>query len=358
MSTFSVEVVEVEIMSHDNADNLEIAKVGGYTSIVSKGDYVSDDKAVYIPEQSILPDDVIEDLGLIGRLSGKAKNRVKAVKLRGVLSQGLLHPLFFGRLSGRNYAVGDDVQDDLGITKYVPLIPESMSGDVKNSLGLTLNYDIENFKRDPMLIDAGIEMVATEKIHGTWCCFGITVKEEDTIVTSKGLSSKHLSFKLDEGINTTNLYVKKWREFGTSLRNTILTLPYYILGEIYGRGVQDLQYGLTGKNFRVFDVYMGNPGSGGYLPWDLLLEFCKEMNLKNVPSVERFIMPGSLDERKELLNEISSRSSLVGLKGSLMEGVVIRPIYTETRNTQGCRWIQKFINEKYLLRKGNITEFE
>ena len=356
MSTFNVDIVELEIHPHENADKLEVARIGGYTCIVGKGDYTSGDKAVYIPEQAILPDDVIEYLGLTGRLSGKAKNRVKAIKLRGVLSQGLLHPLTVGRLQGKIFSTGDDFQSMLGITKYVPQIPESMGGDVKNSLGLTINYDIENFKRDPMLIAPGIEMVATEKIHGTWCCFGITEDIADTVVTSKGISAKHLSFKLDEGTNASNLYVRKWKEFEDLLRQSALWKPFYVLGEIYGQGVQDLTYDVEGKDFRVFDIYLGYPGAGKYLSWDALVSFCNKIGMKHVPEVEKFTMPDTLEERNDMFQEISVRNSLVG--GAMMEGVVIRPVGDDRYSDMGNRWIQKYVSDRYLLRKGDVTEFE
>ena len=74
---------------HPNADALEIAQIEDYMSLVQKGVYHTGDLVVYLPEASVVPQDVIEELGLEGRLAGKTKNRVKAIKLRGVLSQGL-----------------------------------------------------------------------------------------------------------------------------------------------------------------------------------------------------------------------------------------------------------------------------
>ena len=60
---------------------------------MQKGVYKTGDLGVYIPEQAVLPEWVISRLGLEGRLAGKAQNRVKAIKLRGVLSQGLIYPV-------------------------------------------------------------------------------------------------------------------------------------------------------------------------------------------------------------------------------------------------------------------------
>ena len=360
MSSFNIQVVEVEISPHGNADKLELAKIGGFNSIVAKGSYQTGDKVVYIPEQSILPDDVIDTLGLTGKLSGKAKNRVKAIRLRGVLSQGLVHPLNQGRLQNGEYSIGDDLQDALGIVKYIPQVPEAMNGDVNGSATTTLKYDIENFKRQPDLIDTDTAMLATEKIHGTWCCFGVDIKNpQDTIVTSKGLSSKQLIFKIGDGDNTGNLYVRLWRELQDQILNVKQpdeVLRYFILGEIYGRGVQDMHYGLNEKSFKVFDVYVDNEFNGRYLTRKEIEEYCISAGLDIVPIIERFVMPESVDDRINLLSEISLRDSVVG--GQLMEGVVIKPADVDVTSPQGDRWIQKFVSEKYLMRQGDVTEYE
>ena len=55
MSTFAVHVVRVAIEPHDNADALEIARVGDYRSVVRKGQFQSGELVAYIPEQPVLP---------------------------------------------------------------------------------------------------------------------------------------------------------------------------------------------------------------------------------------------------------------------------------------------------------------
>jgi len=90
MSSFQVTVEKLVILPHPNADALELAQVSGYRAVVAKGRYVTGDLACYIPEQAVLPPDLIAELGLEGKLAGPAKNRVKAVRLRGELSQGIV----------------------------------------------------------------------------------------------------------------------------------------------------------------------------------------------------------------------------------------------------------------------------
>ena len=73
MSTFSVEAHNLVILPHANADALEIAQVGGYLSVVRKGEFVSGDLAVYIPEAALLPDQLLKEIGLWDEEKGKGR---------------------------------------------------------------------------------------------------------------------------------------------------------------------------------------------------------------------------------------------------------------------------------------------
>ena len=178
MAEFECKVYKLEILPHPNADVIELAKVGDYLSIVKKGDFQTGDLGVYIPEAAICPNWLIVELGLEGKLAGKDKNRVKAIKLRGILSQGLIYPVHYHpREDGDRYEIsingkwlivkeGQDVTEELGIIKWSPPIPVHMAGEVWNAHGMTLKYDVENFKKYPNVLNEGEHVVMTEKIHG------------------------------------------------------------------------------------------------------------------------------------------------------------------------------------------------
>ena len=195
MSSFDVKVTRIRAIEPiENADMIELAIVGDYRSVVRKGDFRAGDLAVYIPEASLLPERLIEKMGLTGKLAGKDKNRVKAVKLRGCLSQGLLLKLDSLTIGKSAYTVsnvlefyntacdrvdrmvvweGDNVTPYLGITKYEPVIPAQFAGEVYNAgYERTVNYDIENFKKYPDILLSGEQVVFTEKVHGTFCGVG------------------------------------------------------------------------------------------------------------------------------------------------------------------------------------------
>ena len=200
MNNFLIKIFAIKIEPHPDPETtaLECARIGDYRIVVQKGVYQDGDKVAYIPQDSILPDNLIGELGLEGRLAGSQKNRVKAIRLRGQLSQGLVYPM-------PNRDIGDDVTIELGITKYEPPIPASMSGEVVAARGKTLRHEVESLKRYPDVFQAKQEVVITEKIHGSWTCLGLY--ENEPIITSKGLSAKGLIFSPN---NEANLY---WQQY-------------------------------------------------------------------------------------------------------------------------------------------------
>jgi RNA ligase (TIGR02306 family) len=379
MAEFKAEVVRVTIEEHPNADALELAVIGDYRAIVVKDHFKTGDLGVYIPEQSIVPAWLIAEMGLEGRLAGKQQNRVKAIKLRQQLSQGLVYPAREkgighciivrddeGEMRLRTVSEGEDVTELLGITKWEPQIPTSMNGKCWNATGRTIHFDIENFKRYPDVLVEGEEVVFTEKLHGTWCCFG--KNGDDYIVTSKGLSDRGLAFVLDDD-NERNLYCRHFLKFGGKEMVDFLIVMsgmenVYILGEIFGRGVQDLAYGTQKPTFRIFDIYYGNPqgrgvGTNGYLNFGDLettmtaLNFnsMKDVNIEMVPVLYR----GPFS--KEMMDEHTDGMETVSGKGeNIREGIVMHPVEERDHPDIG-RVILKSVSEKYLLRKGKVTEF-
>src|SRR6478672_11878081 len=125
MSTLRVTAEPLTIHVHPNADALELAQVGLYRAVVAKGAFRTGDHAIYIPEQSVLPPELIEEIGLTGRLAGPAKDRVKAIRLRGELSQGIvcLPKALNGADLAAAHASGEDFAERLGVTKWVPPVP-------------------------------------------------------------------------------------------------------------------------------------------------------------------------------------------------------------------------------------------
>lgn len=370
MSEFGVFPVRISALEPiPDADLIELATVQGYRCVVGKGQWSVGDWALYIPEQAILPEAVIAKLGLEGRLSGTDKNRVKAVRLRGCLSQGLLLGLRDAGILMDHTGVPDtdaghpcfplnpeaDYAPGLGITKYEPRVPASMSGVGIPAPGLERWCDIQNIKALRTLQEGvggrwldpfgGLCVSVTEKVHGT--CFISTMLRDGTVyVSSKGVSGRDCALAEDAG----NLYWQAFRE------NEIAQVLQVILndnpgapsaslyGEVYGPGVQDLQYGLSKRAFVAFSARVG----GSWLTRTELNLACRDFC-----DVVPVLYAG--DYNYEKISALATGQNVAGKPGShIREGVVVTAqpegLY------KGSRLIAKFINPAYLLRQ-NGTEF-
>ncbi|MGW2560213.1 RNA ligase (ATP) [Streptomyces sp. NPDC001514] len=355
MSTLRVTAELLTIHEHPNADALELAQVGLYRAVVAKGAYRSGDIAVYIPEQAVLPAGLIEELGLTGRLAGKASDRVKAVRLRGELSQGIVcRPKALAH-TDLEQAVSDgtDFAELLGITKWSPPIPPTMSGDVESAPDLLPWVDIENLQRYPDIFEPGEPVVLTEKLHGTACLVTYVAEGEQVLVSSKGFGAKGLALKEDP----RNLY---WRavhghgvaEAAARLAGKLGASRVGIFGEVYGAGVQDLSYGANARStelgFAVFDVSAEIDGQVRWLDAAELLD-------GELPLVPRLYEGPYVLET--VLEFASGRETVSGRDLHLREGVVIRPATERYSPMVGGRAIAKSVSPAYLTRKGG-TEYE
>lgn len=383
MSTFKVTVEKLRILEHPNADALELAEVGLYRAVVRKGQYKTGDYALYIPEQAVLPPELIDELGLTGKLAGKEKNRVKAVRLRGELSQGIvcrpeslkinwtvdLSEEWF--VDGMRIWAGQrdceaDRSEDLGITKWVPPIPVGMAGDVEAATNLLRWIEIENIKRYPGMFEPGEEVIATEKIHGT--CFLLTydVYEEKFLVTSKGMGSKNLVLKESD----TNLYWRAARRFdlknlAQEIADAFSSGRVGLFGEVFGKGVQDLHYGRDAGSddtlgFALFDVMVQEKeGDVRFLSAEFF-----NANVRNAAYHARTFIPvapvlyrGPYDY--ELLAKLAEgKEQVSGRELHIREGLVVRPQREQRSELTGGRKIAKFVSDAYLTRGGDATEYE
>lgn len=369
MSEFVVRVVPItRIDPHLDADRIELAVIGEFRSVVVKGRFKTGDLVAYIPEASLVPGALLNEMNLVGKLAGSQKNRVKAMRFRGQLSQGICYPTRPG------WVAGQDVTDELGITKYVPPIPVHLSGQVSNVGGRnTIRYDIENWKRYPTVLQTGEQVVFTEKIHGTFTGIGVLPEcmdeHGDVVVFSKGIGAAGLAFK-DVPENIHNLYIRVSRHFrlperiradvvfGPILRSR---QPVFVLGEIFG--VQDLKYGASTKQdqtmgFRVFDIFTGYQSdmTGRFLDDAELETACVRLGVPRVPIIWR----GPFS-RETMLLFTNGQETVSGKTLHVREGIVMRPVIERKDSTLplGGRVQLKSISEDYLLRKGlETTEFE
>jgi len=319
MSTHKCEVVRVTMREHPDADALSIVDVFGWQCVVRTELWADGDLAVYVPPESVVPDpDEITELGGVA-------GRIKAIKLRGVVSYGLLMHAPKGAVEG------DDLMERLGITHYEPPLPMSCGGEAeKGPAGHWPHYDVENFRNAAYghLLVPGEDVAITEKIHGG----------NSRYVWTEGrqwAGSRKEWKREDPG----NLY---WQALSQNpwLGEWCRSHPgVAVYGEVYGR-VQDLRYG-AGRNdifFAAFDILQ----NGRWLDWDDAQAIAA--GLRWVPILHR----GPFDE--ELAKELAEGDSSVPRAGHAREGVVVRP--TTERWSQEIGRVQlKIVSSRYLTKK-------
>lgn len=383
MSSFQVPLIAIdEIEGHPNADAIEVAVIHRYRSVVRKAEgYKTGDKVVYIPQASVIPEYLLKRLGLwdeakgVGRLGGPNFNRVSASKFRGLLSQGIClgvtadaddQDLFYVdgenvRISAR---VGDDMAGFLGITKWIPPIPDELLGEVfAPGREVTVDFDIEDVKAFPDAMIEGEEVEYTEKMHGVFTGLTIVPAEDvkalglaefafgpdsNMLLYSKGLGAQGLAFKAVEA-NENSVYVRATAGLRARLANfaTSIREPLTIMGETFGPGVQDLHYGKE-LGFRMFGACTGYRGGLEHYGPERRAELAAALGVEQVHCFYRG--PFSW----ETLAEHTDGKTSTGAD-HIREGVVVTPVKQRDHIRLG-RVIVKSVSEKYLLRKGG-TEF-
>lgn len=225
MSNFEVKIEPIFISQHPDADALEIGNIGdpnGWQCVVKKGLYKTGDLVAYIGENAVVPEWVLKQYGFWseeknkGLLAGSKGDRVKMVRLRGAPSLGICIPIKMEqiqnaksgwlRLNGSELLTfqGDDVSAELGVTKYEPPIPAQLAGEVFNgSTYVGVNYDIEDIKKFPNVLEEGEQVQMTVKIHG---CVDrdtlIMLPNGDQLPIHQIISERHqnvLSFDTESG---------------------------------------------------------------------------------------------------------------------------------------------------------------
>ncbi|MDF5722134.1 MAG: RNA ligase family protein [Rhizonema sp. PD37] len=326
MSIFKVEVVEIDnVTHHPNADRLDLVTIKGmsYQVVTARDIFKTADKAFYFPIDSVIPQNFVEEFGISSYYSKK----LRAAKLRGIFSEGLLIPLvkdIYGTPS-----VGEDWSNFFGVTKYETPIPSSMAGEPESFIGHYKFPTPENLKRFKDVFAQGEQVFVTEKIHGT----NFTV-----MVDSEGIShvGSHNYFWKNNDKNQKLVNIRAYRE-----NPALQKLPpnTQVFGEIYG--VQDIKYGL--KDGEIAIAVFAVKQSRDFLGFLSFQEFCLRYHLPTVPC----LYTGGYDW--ERISQFNNADSVLS-PDCMMEGVVIQPLIERTHPEIG-RVAMKLVSDRYLLRK-------
>jgi RNA ligase (TIGR02306 family) len=357
LSDIKITVERVDaIEPHPNADRLEVVKILGTQTVVPKGQYQVGFLVVFFPPDILLPGDVSAKLGVQNYLKPalfdglKIPCRVAAKRLRGVASYGFIALLSDVMPNACGVSIGKDVTECFHAIKYEPPVRYSNNGaawgdGAAEPAEFHRYTDIQNFYRYPNTIKDGTEVRVTEKIHGTNCRVGLLrLNDEWTFVAGSHKTSR----KKYDAKGNLSLYWRPLEEEGllhmlTDLcdeRNNVI-----IFGELYGPGIQDLDYGVPPGTvqFRVFDISI----NGHYLGWAAVKGLCYVFGVPTVPLI--YEGPFARAGLENLTNGPSTLPGKNAFKGR--EGCVITPLM-EQYDTHLGRVILKSVSADYLDRKG------
>jgi RNA ligase (TIGR02306 family) len=236
--------------------------------------------------------------------------RLKTIRLRGVVSQGLVLPLSIIEYTNVEFEVGMDVTNLLGTVKYEPPIPAELAGKVKglfpSFLRKTDEERIQNLSSEYELFKENTFYV-TEKLDGSSSTYYFNDGEF-------GVCSRNLELLETEG----NTFWKVARELDLENKMKDFGVNISLQGELIGEGIQGNPYkikGQTVKFFNLFDIDLQE-----YHSLSVFKETMRVLGLDTVPILDTsFKLPETIDEllkyseQKSVLNPDFDR-----------EGVVIR----------------------------------
>lgn len=397
------------VEKHPDADTLDIVYFGEFKTISRLGQFKVGDYGIYLATACVLPEQLLRDLNMwdeqnkCGRLAGSKGDRIKPRKLRGIVSEGIMHGPYtlthLQQMTGLEDPVGAEVKDLLGVTKYDPNVFDAKTGKrlgggdpiyCFTAKALDLHkYDIENIKKHSKALENYFEESQVlcsikEKGHGCFSAYKFIDNDsrpedlqyrsdlvpDNLLVSSKGRLERGNFLK-----PTGDSLITVWWQVAKALdlvnRCADVRQRYgddvTILGEILG--VQDLTYGAkTVENikdfnyrvdqlpedvpFLVFDVYVGSYGNGRYLDHDELDAFCERYKLRQVPCF--YVGPYSREIVQQFTN---GKETISGKALHIREGVVVRAVKEGVGHCRGLGRVQvKSISDAYLLR-ANGTEF-
>ncbi len=333
-----------------NADAIEKIRVLGWWVVGKKGEYKPGDKVVYCEIDSLLPErPEFEFLRASsfkptqtspeGSVVLPAGFRIKTVKLRGQVSQGICFPLSI-LPPGAPAEEGADVTEVLGIHKWEPPIPVGMGGKVKGGFPGFLPKTDETRVQvlEPVLQrHRGKTFYVTEKLDGTSLTAFLRQGQF-------GICSRNLWMdETDEG----NIHVRVTR--GLKLQEKLraarerLGHDLALQAEVIGPGIQKNKYALPAVTLRVFNVL--NVDANRLLDHGAMLAVLGELGLESVPQLGAIVLNHTVDE----LVAFAEGMSVLNPK-SQREGVVLRPLVEEYDEDIGGRLSFKAINAKFLLK--------
>ena len=266
------------------ADAIECVTVDGWDVVTKKGEFSVGDLVVYLEIDSWVPTELAPFLskGKEPReFNGVKGERLRTVKLRGQISQGLILPLSIlsvetnsgGYLGDWDQFEGLEVTEQLGIQKWERPINPQLAGLAKGNfpsfIPKTDQERIQNIKH--VLEDPYERYEVTIKLDGS----SFTAYHRDGEV---GVCSRNLELKPSDD----NAFWRVARKYGV-LELLAARGNYAIQGELIGPGIQGNQEKLEDLEMYVFDVF--DIDAQSYLTAEKRYNFLLDTELQHVPII-------------------------------------------------------------------------
>ena len=247
----SIRIVS-NVLPIEGADNIEAITIDGWQCVAKKGEFKRLDPCIYFEIDSFLPTipafDFLAKSGIRKNGNGAFGYRLRTIKLRGTLSQGLALPVstFFSLEDMKSLSHGEDVTERLGITKWEPPIPACLGGEAKGAFPSWIRKtDQERIQNVPhVLDDAEATYEVTVKLDGSSC----TIYHHNG---EFGVCSRNLDLHETEG----NTFWKVARQYGLPEKISGFG-NIAIQGELIGEGIQGNKERIAGHDLYVFDVWL------------------------------------------------------------------------------------------------------
>lgn len=377
-STHQAELVKIQMEKHPNADTLSIIPIFGYTYVGRTETWQGVEYGVWFPPDTLVDThlpafhELIPD-GKYNADSSKGGSfaRIKAKKLRGVVSYGYMIPATAIDINH------PDLFSFYGAAHYDPPMQNvgngvATGGEVGHAPKVYhVKYDVDSFQRyaQQMFVE-GEPVFVTEKIHGAngrwvfekgefFCGSRTEWKKEfatppDPTEIEKGMRAKLAGKMADEEIETKvaamrtkfesnaskpqaqNMWWKALRQYPEIMQWLQENEGTVLYGEVYG-AVQNMKYGVPAGEVRIAIFDMLKDGK-----WVDAEQFNGYDFLPRVPVLASF-MPYDFDK----LVELAEGPSLIAGANHFREGIVVRTMKERNHPRLG-RCNLKIVSPSYL----------
>lgn len=325
-----------EVIPIEGADAIEVVKIDGWQCVVKKGEFKAGDRCVYFEVDSFLPatDDRFSFMTGRGQQTngdGSKGYRLRTIKLRGQLSQGLALPaaMFKTELM---LADDEDISEAVGVTKYEPALPAQLAGQAKGTFPAVLKKtDQERIQNMPWVLADTQEWEITQKLDGSSCSIFWYAGEF-------GVCSRNLELKETEGNSfwqVANRY-QMHKLLERTGRNLCLQ------GELVGPGIQGNPHALPQVDFFLFDIWDIDQSRYLDVVERAVIVADKFTSIRQVPIIAIGTL-GDFKSVEDALRFAEDQKDQLNPKNSAPEGVVFKRMDGQLSF--------KAISNKYLLRE-------